>query len=375
MWLRHTQLGKDEHCQLVNRHVPGRRRAVGRGDYMTNEAVGDAANAVIVDAQMLALYATVQRVAPTSLPIVLHGETGVGKEVLADCIHQSSRRAQGQLIKVNCAGLTESVVESELFGHERGAFTGALQAHCGLFEAAHEGTLFLDEIAELPLRTQGKLLRVLESGEVVRVGSSKPRRVDVRLIAATHRDLLQAVELGTFRQDLYFRLNGVTMEIPPLRQRRRELVPLALRFLSRYVAQHGGGEIVLEPDAVRALESHEWPGNIRELRNVIERAATVCMDGRIASSDLSFGRVLTPSGSPAASSQHPPADAGMKERLRAHERLHILEALARTAGNQTEAAKLLGVSRRTLCSKLKRLSIERQRSFHVRAIPQFEPQG
>ncbi len=324
---------------------------------------------LVVDPKMRAIFETLKQIAPTPMPVLLLGETGSGKEVTADFIHRHSGRAHQPFVKINCAGLTESVVESELFGHERGAFTGALREHAGLFEVAHGGTLFLDELGELPLRTQAKLLRVLELGELTRVGSARPRRVDVRFVAATHRDLPQLIAQGAFRHDLYFRLNGVAVEIPPLRDRASDIMPLACMFLRRYAERLERPELRFAEGVDHVLCAHDWPGNVRELRSVVERSAAMCRSELIGGDDVALG----------SSAGHRPAgrmdtgvrasaQQGIRGELRAFERTRILTALTRTRGNQTEAAKLLGVSRRTLTSKLKSLEIRERRGHFARGL-------
>lgn len=330
---------------------------------------------VVLDPGMRVIFSLIERLSQATVPVLLLGETGSGKEVLADWVHRTSRLAARPFVKINCAGLSESVIESELFGHERGAFTGAVQPHQGLFEAADGGTLFLDEVAELPLRTQAKLLRVLESGEFSRLGSTLVRSVRVRLIAATHRDLGQQIESGGFRTDLYFRLNGATLEIPPLRERPLEIVPLARLFLDRAAEHLGRERLALDSDAERMLLQYEWPGNVRELRNVMDCAAALCIGSVVTAEALTLGRPLhlfTPSSRPPASlrvgvepTPLPPDDSARRADLRGElqlfERAQILVALERSQGNQTRAARLLGVSRRTLTNKLNLYDIDRPR--------------
>ncbi|KYF79404.1 hypothetical protein BE11_43610 [Sorangium cellulosum] len=302
-----------------------------------------------LDPEMRRLREALETVAPTPLPVLILGETGTGKEVVAEWIAGMSRLARDRFVKVNCASLSETLVESELFGHERGAFTGAVAPREGLFEAAHEGTLFLDEVGELSPRTQAKLLRTLEYGEIVRVGSTRPRRVDVRVIAATHRDLEQMVAEGEFRQDLYFRLNAVTLRIPPLRARTCEILPLAELFAARLSRRLERPAPRLTPAATSALLAHPWPGNIRELRHVIERAVVMAKGGPIQADHL---MLVAPRAQ---------ADAGIRGDVRSFERDRILAALDRTRQNQTRAAELLGVSRRTLTNKLNAYGIARPR--------------
>ncbi|AUX35994.1 uncharacterized protein SOCE836_081980 [Sorangium cellulosum] len=245
------------------------------------------AGVVVRAAAMLALYEQAARAARSLISVLILGETGVGKEVLARTLHARSPRAGGPYVELNCAALPPSLLESELFGHEKSAFTGASQARPGLLESAHGGTLFLDEIGELPLAFQAKLLRVLEDRKVLRIGGRTPRRIDLRFVAATNRDLEAEVARGAFRQDLYFRLNGISLVVPPLRERVAEIGPLADRFLEeacRQLEQRSAPR--LSPEALAVLEAYAWPGNVRELRNVIERAAVLCAGDSVEPADL-----------------------------------------------------------------------------------------
>jgi two-component system response regulator AtoC len=331
----------------------------GPADAPSPPAVEDVGGVVVASPAMRDLHALARRVAASAAPVLLLGETGVGKEVVAERIHAWSPRAEMPYVKVNCGNLTESLVEAELFGHERGAFTGAVAARAGLIEAAEGGTLFLDEVGELPPTMQTRLLRVLEDGEVRRVGATKGRRVDVRFVAATNRDLEAEVAGGRFRADLFYRLNGFALEIPPLRERVEEIVPLALRFARKARAQLGlPGEPELDPSARAWLERHPWPGNIRELRNTMDRAALLADRGPIRAEHLPAatrrGSALPPASTPAPA---PIAEAAGGE----GERQRIVEALERCVGNQTRAAKLLGVSRRTLVTKMDLYRLPRPR--------------
>jgi transcriptional regulator with GAF, ATPase, and Fis domain len=336
------------------------------------------ASAIILDPTMQRLYALLDVIAPSPLNVVVLGETGTGKEVFAEAIHAGSRRAQQPLLRLNCAALSGSLLESELFGHERGAFTGALGAKAGLFEAADGGTVLLDEVGELPLDTQAKLLRVIERGEVLRLGSVQPRRVDVRYVAATNRDLQRHINDGRFRADLFFRLNGFSVTLPPLRKRTKEIVPLARMFLERAAA---GQRWQLTPEAEARLEAFPWPGNVRELKNVVERALVLAgpaariepphlqlpepEPGHAPPPDLGSERELAgpndtfppvPYASGAAAN---PSD--LRAQRESWERQQIVSALERTSGNQKEAALLLGVSRRTLINKIEAYGIARPR--------------
>jgi two-component system, NtrC family, response regulator AtoC len=296
------------------------------------------------------------KIAPSNVGVLIIGETGVGKEVFARMIHERSGRT-GPLVSVNTAAMPEALVESELFGHERGAFSGAHAAKVGLIEAAQKGTLFLDEIGDLPLPLQAKLLRVLEDRSVRPVGSTQERKVDVRIIAATHTDLERAVQAGSFRQDLYFRLNACTLRIPPLRERRDEIPMLACKFLAQAVGDPSH-RVLLPPATAEILHAYRWPGNVRELRNVIERG--VALAGLVPAllpehlpDHVRTPMPIRPSGQLRA--VDPTAD--VRDALKDYERERILEALEKTGGNRTEAAKVLGLPRRTLTYKLAKLGI------------------
>ena len=300
---------------------------------------------------MKRLYAMIERVAPSELSVLLLGETGVGKEVIAEAIHLGSARAHGPFVRVNCAAIAESLVESELFGHERGAFTGATHAKRGILEAADGGTVFLDEVGELSRAVQAKLLRVLEEREVQRVGSLEPRPIDVRFVSATNRDLKAEAEAGSFRSDLYFRLNGISLHVPPLRERREEVVPLAQRF-ARRVAPEAPPRIAAA--TVTILQRYDWPGNVRELRNAMERAAV-----------LGGKSVIEPEHLPpeiTGSADAPPQPgSALRDEMVDLERRRIVEALERCDGNQTKAAELLGMPRRTFVKRLDEYGIPRPR--------------
>ncbi|HVG57927.1 MAG TPA: sigma 54-interacting transcriptional regulator [Hyalangium sp.] len=324
---------------------------------------------VVQDPSMQRLYELASRVAQSHISVLIRGETGVGKELLAEAIHQRSPRVQGPFVRVNCAAFAESLLESELFGHERGAFTGAVKAKPGHIERAHGGTLFLDEVGEMPLSVQVKLLRVLEDRKLLRVGGLEQQSVDVRFIAATHQDLDARVARGTFRQDLYFRINGFTLTIPPLRERVGEIATLSRVFIDRLAGEQGRPAPTLTPAAQELLEKHSWPGNIRELRNVMGRALVLCQGGAIHPEHLVFD--AAPSKPPASDLETtqssaqplPPAQPGgtLGEDIAALERQRILAALEQCAGNQTRAAKLLGISRRTLVTRLGEYGIPRPR--------------
>jgi two-component system response regulator AtoC len=328
-----------------------------------------ASNMVVASPAMKEVLETVRVAASSRLSVLLLGETGVGKEVLARKIHELSNRAKGPLVRVNCAAFVESLLEAELFGYERGAFTGATNAKPGLLEAASGGTMFLDEIGELALATQAKLLRVLESGEVTRVGALKPRSVDVRFVAATHRDLRQLVAEGRFREDLFFRLDGVSIRIPSLRERTEEILPLAESFVSAFAEAEGRPAPHISGEAAQRLRAHGWSGNVRELRNVMQRTVLFGKGPEITLADLR----LDPMGSaapsrgagvsvaPVAGSNVPPPARELSPE-RAERRQKVLDALEKTVWNQTRAAEILGISRRTLQTWMIDLDIPRPRT-------------
>jgi transcriptional regulator with PAS, ATPase and Fis domain len=295
----------------------------------------------------------------------LVGESGAGKEVIAEEIHRRSRRAKGPLLRLNCAALPPHLLESELFGYERGAFTGAVRGKPGLLESASGGSVLLDEIGELATEIQPKLLRALESREVLRVGGLKPIPIDVRFIAATHRDLELLVVLGTFRHDLLFRLNGITIHVPPLRERTSEIESLSAVLLAEASARAGKPVLSLEDDATELLASYRWPVNVRELRNVLERGVLLCDGDRIRSDHVVFGKTGAPAERPAARASiappTPPSPLAVEPSGEGDERERIVAALASCGGNQTEAAKMLGLSRRMLGYRLDKLGVRRPR--------------
>jgi two-component system, NtrC family, response regulator AtoC len=304
----------------------------------------------------------VKDIAASPASVLILGETGVGKEVMAETLHELSGRT-GPFIRINCAALSESLLESELFGHEKGAFTGAAAAKSGLLEAAQGGTVFLDELGELPLAIQAKLLRAVEHREVLRLGAVKPNRIDVRFIAATNRDLPTEVAAGTFRRDLFFRLDGVTLVIPPLRERRGLIGPLALRFLQAHQRADGPSRR-LSNEVLAALEAYPWPGNVRELRTVIDRAVLLARSGEIGVRHLTFARRTTPEAPPPAPDMHtPPVPvAPFLDEAQKADRARVIAALEECAGNQTRAAKALGIGRTSLVQKLRLYRIPRPRT-------------
>jgi DNA-binding NtrC family response regulator len=320
-------------------------------------AVNTKTGPIIVSDALEAVYDSALRAAASNLSVLLLGETGVGKDVLAHALHKASPRASAPFIPLNCAALSESLLESELFGHEKGAFTGAQAAREGLFEAADGGTVFLDEVGDLPLTTQAKLLRVLEERRVLRVGGRSFRDVDVRFVAATNRNLEQEAAAGRFRQDLFFRIAGIALTVPPLRERRADILPLAMRFAENHSRQLGSSAAPeISTEARSKLESYDWPGNVRELRNVVERTITLHGSGEIRVEHLP-DNVRDPSdASPRGS-----AIADLEERMRDLEKQRVVEALEACGGNQTRAAELLGISRRTLLNRLDEFDLPRPR--------------
>jgi len=306
------------------------------------------------------VFDTLVRVAPSNSSVLIQGESGTGKELIAQAVHRLSRRALGPLVAVNCAAIPEQLLESELFGHVKGAFTGALQARQGRFKLADGGTIFLDEIGEMPLPLQGKLLRVLQEHSIEPVGGSKPEAVDFRLIAATNKDLEVQVEKGAFRGDLFYRLNVVPLVLPPLRDRSGDVPRLAGHFLAR----HNAGKekpLRFSPGAVEALERHSWPGNVRELENLVERLAVLKGEGEIEVADLPGPIRNARPGAGAASAPSgdipgglPPEGVDLYKVLADIEDRLIREALERSGGNKNQAAKILGLNRTTLVEKLKK---------------------
>jgi len=345
--------------QIFIEPAPARPRA---GAKVTSPRDG----VVVRDPAMAQLYAVLEIVAMSPLRVLVLGETGVGKDVFARTLHAKSPRAARPFLALNCAALAESTLEGELFGYEKGAFTGALQAKPGLLEAADGGTVFLDEIGELSTSTQVKLLRVLESGEVLRLGSLTPRIIDVRIVSATNRDLRARVAEGVFRSDLYFRLNGTTMVLPPLRERVAEIEPLARSFAEAIAATLGRAAPKLDPGALEKLQGYAWPGNVRELKNVIERAVVLRPAGALRAEDLVLEGQFEAALAPATAAPRPSApvaaaspDGGLWGELEVVERQRIVDALAATGGNQSAAAKQLGIARATLIKRIEQFGLAR----------------
>ncbi len=304
---------------------------------------------------MLQVFKTIGRVASTQEPVLILGESGTGKELVASAIHRNSDRAGQPFVKVNCAALSPTLLESELFGHEKGAFTGAVARRVGRFERASGGTLFLDEIGDLDIDLQAKLLRVLQSGQFERVGGNETLQVDVRVIAATNRNLSALIAEQKFREDLFYRLSVVTIELPPLRARTEDIPLLAEHVVRRLARKYRWPQLALSPEAVEYLRARPWPGNVREMQNVLARAAILVRGRLILANDL---RPTTPStvASPAESSHDHPMS--LKDLVAETERRAIQHALEQTGWNRTQAARLLGISRRQLFDKIQQYGLQ-----------------
>jgi two-component system response regulator HydG len=299
--------------------------------------------------QMRQVVQTARQVANSDLPVLILGESGTGKELIAKAIHNNSRRRKNRLVTMNCAGMPETILEDELFGHVKGAFTDARTERAGRFEHADRGTLFMDEIGDMPHNMQAKLLRALENGEVVRLGSNDPIKVDVRLISATNQNLEEMVAEKRFREDLYYRIKGVTIELPPLRERRED-IPLLLHYFLGQFAQKNGREIEgISPDAQQALMSYSWPGNVRELRNTLENMVVLSSGPMIGPESLPRG--IRSAG--AAAAPHTEVTNLVGLTMEQVEREHIRSTLEMTQGNREQAAKILGIGERTLYRKIK----------------------
>jgi len=345
-----------ENATLFARVEGLRRRLEAENSYLREELHEGHAPSIVGESRALSrALGELRRVAATSTTVLLLGETGTGKELFARALHEMSPRRAAPLVKVNCSALSPTLLESELFGHERGAFTGANQRRIGRFELAEGGTLFLDEITELPLEAQAKLLRVLQEREVERVGASTPVPIDVRIVAATNRDVEAEVKGGRFRADLFFRLNVFPLRIPPLRERAGDIPALVRAFLVK-LGTRGFPRRTIDADALAYLQTYAWPGNVRELENVVERAAVLARGPVLGIEDFPE---LT-AGTEAASGEGVRGDGAapsLKARVAAFERTLVAEALQRAGGNQSEAARLLGTSRATLQYRMRVLGL------------------
>jgi len=301
-------------------------------------------------AAMISVLETVRRIAPSNLPVLIQGASGTGKELVARAIHGNSRRSANRFVALNCAGLSETLLEDELFGHVKGAYTGAAADRKGRFEYADGGTMFLDEVGDMPMAMQAKLLRVLENGELVPVGSNEPVHVDVRIISATNTNLEQRVEKKLFRQDLFFRLNGVSIQLPPLSRRREDIPMLIEHFIKLAGDAHGTKVTGISPEAQRALMAFDWPGNVRQLRNVVENMVVLAEEGKLGTGDL-----------PPEIHGGEPADRGgalVGMSISEAEKELIRNTLRMVGGNRTQAAKILGIGERTLYRKIKEYGLK-----------------
>jgi len=315
---------------------------------------------------MRKVFGLMHKVAPTEATVLIHGETGTGKELAAKAIHHLSRRKSQEYICINCAAIPESLIESELFGHEKGAFTGAVSARNGLIEAADGGTLFLDEIGELPLEAQARLLRVLQEGEIRRVGSTQSRKVNVRLVAATHRNLKALSRTGQFREDLFYRLNVVQLKLPPLRERGNDIVGLTNTLLEKISEKLGRKDLVLNEDALKAIRGYHWPGNVRELENAVERGAILCDDNTITADlldiesevdDINIPQGLITPHNPFPS-HNPPAQRSLS--MEDYFQQFVLDNEGRMS--ETELSQRLGISRKSLWERRQKLGIPRKKA-------------
>ena len=331
----------EQHLMLQRENRRLRRQIQQEGSY---------ANIIGQTEVMKKLFRMVDKIAEFKSTVLIHGESGTGKELVARAFHDGGPRADQAFVAINCGAIPENLLESELFGHVRGAFTDAVRNKQGLFEEADGGTLFLDEIGELPLSLQVKLLRVLQESEIRRVGENKARKVDVRILAATIRDLAEMVQAGTFREDLFYRLNVLSVKIPPLRERPEDIPLLVEHFLGRCNSKMGTAVSGVEPAAMKTLMEYAWPGNVRELENLVERAVILCDTERITPELLTDKVRSTP---PRPVANLPIGQLSVKKTVRAVEEELIRRALAETGGNRTRAAKLLEISHRTLLYKIK----------------------
>jgi len=345
----------DELLIQLARAVAARGEALELEAYRSEVRVEDEPSLVGGGPAMQQVYKLIGQVAPTGSTVLIRGESGTGKELVAKALHAHSARRDRPLVSVNCAAIPETLLEAELFGHEKGAFTGAVGRRRGRFELAEGGTIFLDEIGELSGATQVKLLRVLQDRVVERLGSEHPTKLDVRIIAATNRDLEHAVEAGAFREDLYYRLNVVTIAIPPLRERPQDIPELAEHLLRKLARERRLAPGELSSGAVERLRAHDWPGNVRELEHALERALILSHGGRIAPEHLALSTDARPAPDVLAGV---PLERGMHEAVADLERRLIERALAVAGGNRTRAAQILKINRRLLYDKLQELGIQ-----------------
>jgi two-component system, NtrC family, response regulator HydG len=363
-----------DHDEMVNavKRVIGKAKAANKTAAPQGLTASKAIAGMIGSSDVMQdLYNRIHKVAPTAATVLIHGETGTGKELVARALHEESQRNNHLMISVNCAAIPDTLIESELFGHEKGAFTGAQSNREGLVAAADGGTLFLDEIGELPLEAQARLLRVLQEGEVRPLGSVESRKVDVRLVAATHRDLRKLAKEGKFREDLYFRINVVQLTLPPLRERGRDIINIAESLLQRYCSQFGKPQLRLSADAIDTIMGYQWPGNVRELENAMQRAVILCEDSQEIGSHLLSIDSETPVTEVADTSNMifgQNRTLGSASRPQASEDLSLEDYFQRfvlehqDSMSETELARKLGVSRKCLWERRQRLGIPRTKS-------------
>ncbi len=365
-----------DHEEMVSavKRVIGKANAANQNKHSSATASHAIAGMIGSSDVMQDLYNRIHKVAPTKATVLIHGETGTGKELVARALHEESPRRDKTIISVNCAAIPDTLIESELFGHEKGAFTGAASTREGLVAAADGGTLFLDEIGELPLEAQARLLRVLQEGEVRPIGSVESRKVNVRLVAATHRDLRKLAREGNFREDLYFRINVVQLELPPLRERGRDIITLAESLLKRYCQEMEKPDLKLSPEAIQAVTTYTWPGNVRELENAIQRAVILCEDSaeishELLDIDLDLVRFDEDEEDPAAAPERlkprrSPQDPAEDLSLEDYFQRFVLEH--QDTMSETELARKLGVSRKCLWERRQRFGIPRNKSAAIK---------
>ena len=363
----------DEIAVVIERALEARRLRIDNRRFAAEQTLGR--RIVGASRPMRRLLEATSRIASRDVTVLVRGETGTGKEFVAELLHAQSARAKGPLVRFNCAALPADLADAELFGHVKGAFTGATATRPGFFSQADGGTLILDEVGELPLPIQAKLLRALQEGEIQPVGSGRIEKVNVRVVASTNRDLAAEAKTGVFREDLYYRLAVVELVVPPLRDRKDDIPELAAEFARRYAERFGLGNVTLEANLVDALAKADWPGNVRQLENTIARLAALSTGGAITLADYQASTGAEPShvdhepsdphahdagdehGGPIADARNGPS---LKEQVEAFERGLVARALDATAGNQSEAARRLGVSRVTLIDKMKKYGLEKR---------------
>ncbi|MFL5311585.1 MAG: sigma-54-dependent transcriptional regulator [Myxococcales bacterium] len=340
----------DEFALVVGRALEARTLRVQNRRLTAEKVLG---RSIVGDGPaMHRLLETISRVAPKDITLLICGETGTGKELIASLVHAQSHRAARPLVRFNCAAIPRDLAEAELFGHTRGAFTGAVQARRGFFAEANGGTLVLDEIGELPLSVQAKLLRALQEGEIQPVGAGRVDRVDVRVVACTHRALAEEVRAGRFREDLYYRLAVLELVVPPLREHREDIPALATEFARRYAERFGMQAVRLAPELLDALQRMDWPGNVRQLENAVARILALSTGGEIGLEAFAAASAV-----PAADAEGPEATLSLREQLDAVERSLIQRTMAAVGGNQSEAARRLGLNRGSLIERLKKYGV------------------